>query len=573
MIEINAPESTSDYARDLARDAWPDMPDELLERLRKVGEVEHRAEGEALFTFGEPGYDFFHILSGRMGVIDPTTEEVVMTAGAGNFAGELGMLMGQSAFMDGKMLEAGDILRVPNRAFRDLLQTDPEISTLIIDAYTARRRLLVEWGEGGLILIGTEDDPCLVNLLSYAERNQIPHRYICRSDTDALAELRKSCEIPSEGCVAVIGNAQVLESPSPQDVADAIGLDIKADSGRTFDVAIVGAGPGGLGAAVYAASEGLSTLIIEDTAIGGQAGTSSRIENYLGFPAGISGADLAYRAEVQAVKFGAYLTAPRRVVRCEKVDGMFRLELNSGECFKACSVVLANGVQYRRLPLDGLAEYEGRGVYYAATQLEARFCRDTNAVIVGGGNSAGQAAMFLSRAADCTHMLVRGEGLAETMSSYLSDRVHSDDRIRLRTRSEVVGLHGDTRLEAVTIRDNATGEEERVDTRALFIMIGAVPNTDWLPSELELDDKGFIKTGDDTDTECGPYATSIAGLYAVGDVRSGSVKRVASAAGEGAVVVSFIHRYLEEHGVDTPVADQDDSSNSADVENADVAAE
>ena len=296
---------------------------------------------------------------------------------------------------------------------------------------------------------------------------------------------------------------------------------------------------------------------------------ASRIENYLGFPAGISGSDLAYRAEVQAVKFGAYLTAPRRVIKCEKVDGMFHLQVNSGECFRARSVVLANGVQYRRLPLDNLAEYEGRGVYYAATQLEARFCKDTNAVIVGGGNSAGQAAMFLSRSADCTHMLVRGKGLAETMSAYLSERIETDDRIRLRTESEVVAVHGakngNGRLEAVTIRNNATKEEERVETRALFIMIGAVPNTDWLPDDLELDDKGFIKTGDDTHTDCGPYATSIAGLYAVGDVRSGSVKRVASAAGEGAVVVSFIHRYLSDLSEPAVIADQDDESGSVDV--------
>jgi len=559
MKVIQDPRKAADYANDLERDAWPEMPEQVLARLREAGEVERMEAGKSLFTFGQPGYDFFYLITGKIGIFDPTTDEPVMEVEAGNFAGELGMLMGQSAFMHGSMVEGGEVLRVTNRVFRDLIQIDPDISSIIIDAYTARRRLLVEWGEGGLVLIGEEHDPCLVRLLSYVERNQIPHRQICRRDTEAMAELREACTIPEDGCVAVIGNATVLDNPTPQSVADAIGLDIKADSEREFDVAIIGAGPGGLGAAVYAASEGLSTLIIEDTAIGGQAGTSSRIENYLGFPAGISGTDLAYRAEVQAVKFGAYLTAPRRVVRCEKADGLFHLELNSGECFRARTVVLANGVQYRRLPLDNLADYEGRGVYYAATQLEARFCKNTQAVIVGGGNSAGQAAMFLSRTADCTHMLVRDKGLAETMSSYLSDRIDTDARINLRTESEVVAVHGEGRLEAVTIRHNPTGEEERVNTRALFIMIGAVPNTDWLPDSLKLDEKGFIMTGDAIDTACGPYATSIAGLYAVGDVRSGSVKRVASAAGEGAVVVSFIHRYLDS----LQIADQTDGHEHA----------
>ena len=543
---------------ELEREAWPEMPTELLDRLKAAGEVRAMKKGDKLFCVGEPGYDFFHIISGSSSILDPTTHEEVVRVQAGNFAGELGMLMCQSAFMDGVMAEDGEVLWVDKFVFKDMLQTDPELSALVINAFTARRKLLVEWGEGGLVIIGEEDDPCCVRLLSYASRNQIPHRHLTRSEnSDAIAQIAEACDLPDAGCVAVIGDSEVLENPSPMQVADAIGLDIKADSDRLFDVAVVGAGPGGLSAAVYAASEGLQTLIIEDTAIGGQAGTSSRIENYMGFPAGISGADLAYRGEVQAVKFGAYLTAPRRVTQIDKQDdGTFRLTLNSGDTFRTKTVILANGVQYRRLPLDGIENYEGAGIYYAATQLEARFCKDGTAVVIGGGNSAGQAAMFLSKHAECTKIVVRGDGLAETMSSYLSERIHSSDRVDLVTETEVVGLHGDDRLEAVTLRHNPSGKETRVDTSALFIMIGAVPNTDWLPDEIGLDNKGFIQTGDAIETACGPYATTVPGIYAVGDVRSGSVKRVASATGEGAVVVSFIHRYL----ADLDVADQVDAT-------------
>ena len=545
---IPDPDSHADLESDLARQAWPAMPDAVLERLMEAGTVREMKAGDILFTTGEPGYDFFHLLEGASSILNPTTGEEVVRVEEGNFAGELGMLMCQSAFMDGIMATDGRVLWVDRQVFRDLIRTDPEVSSLVIDAFAARRRLLVEWGEGGLILVGEESDPCCVGLLSFVSRNRIPHTFLDRGrDGDRIAELRSECEIPADGCTAVVGRAKTYHNPSPQQLADAVGLDIKADADRTFDVAIVGAGPSGLGAAVYAASEGLETLIIEDTAIGGQAGTSSRIENYLGFPAGISGTDLAYRAEVQAVKFGAYLTAPRRVERLERrEDGTFDLHLNSGDVFRARSVILANGVQYRRLPLDGIERFEGRGIYYAATQLEARFCKDTNAVIVGGGNSAGQAAMFLSRTADCTYMLVRGDGLADTMSSYLSSRIHSDESIELLTETEVVELHGDERLEAVTVRHNPSGDTRRIDSSALFIMIGAVPNTDWLPGEIELDDKGFIVTGQDH--ACGPYGTTLDGVYAVGDVRADSVKRVASAAGEGAVVVSFVHGYLAGHG-------------------------
>ncbi len=354
-----------------------------------------------------------------------------------------------------------------------------------------------------------------------------------------MADLSASCDLPPDGTAVVTGNSRVLVEPATRAVAAAIGMDLAVNKDEVFDLAVVGAGPA---ASVYGASEGLATLVVEDTAIGGQAGTSSRIENYLGFSTGVSGTELDFQGEIQAVKFGARLTVPRRAVGLRRADGGFELDLDDGSCARARAVVLANGVQYRKLPLERLEDFEGAGVYYAATELEARFCAGTNAVIVGGGNSAGQAAMFLSRHARRTHILVRGEGLAETMSSYLSERIHDDPRIRLWTQTEVAGLHGGEALEAVTPRNVATGEETRLPSRALFTMIGAAPNTGWLNGVVDLDDKGFVLTGHGGD----PFVTSRPGVYAVGDIRSSSVKRVASAVGEGSVVVSAVHKFLNE---------------------------
>lgn len=336
----------------------------------------------------------------------------------------------------------------------------------------------------------------------------------------------------------------MLVNPTAREVSAALGLDLEAKADRLFDVVVVGAGPAGLAASVYAASEGLSVITIEDTAIGGQAGTSSRIENYLGFPRGISGADLAYLGEVQAVKFGGRFTVPRRASRLLPGDDHFQVELDDETCIRTRSVILANGVQYSRLPLGNLEQLEGNGVYYAATTLEARFCRNTEVVIIGGGNSAGQAAMFLSRHARHVHLVIRRDSLSDTMSSYLSTRILSDPAITLHTQSEVSALAGTARLEGVTLTNRQNGASMQIDTAALFIMIGAAPNTGWLEGQIALDGKGFIKTGSDVDIHTRGYATSMPGIFAVGDIRSGSVKRVASAVGEGSVVVSAVHAFL-----------------------------
>ena len=566
--------SQGDQRSELERSAWPEIDKGVLAILQDAGTIERFRAGDRLFGIGQDSYDWFYVLDGSIDIVDSAGDRTVVTIEAGAFLGELGMLMGQKTFLAAVARGSVEAIRVPQKRLRDLIATVPEVADTIVTAYAARRRLLIEWGEGGLVVVGDEDDPEALALRGFAERNRIPYRWVDRSDQAAMTELAAQCQLPPEGAAVVTGRNVVLAAPTIRELAEAIGIDLAADENQIYDCLIVGAGPAGLAASVYAASEGLCVAVVEDTAIGGQAGTSSRIENYLGFPRGISGGDLAYLGEVQAVKFGARIAAPRRACRLERKRDRFRVELEDGTALSARSVVLANGVSYRRLPLDRLAEFEGRGIYYAATELEARFCRGTDAVIVGGGNSAGQAAMFLSRHANCTHILVRGEGLAETMSSYLSDRIESDAKIRLRTKSEIVALEGGERLEAVVVRDNASGEETRIETRALFVMIGAAPNTDWLEGTVKLDDKGFILTGTacgSDDRGHGDFATSLPGVYAVGDIRSGSVKRVASAVGEGSVVISAVHAFLGDVTV-ASAADETVRDSSGTDRNDDVAA-
>ena len=313
--------------------------------------------------------------------------------------------------------------------------------------------------------------------------------------------------------------------------------------GESFDVLIVGAGPAGVAAGVYAGAEGLKALVVEDTAIGGQAGTSSRIENYMGFPTGISGADLVWRGEVQAMKFGARFAMPRRVEKLEELgDGRFKATFDNGESVRAGAVVVSTGVQYRRLPIDRLKDFEGSGIYYAATENEARYCRGGEVVVIGGGNSAGQAAMFLSRIASHVRLLVRGPSLASTMSNYLSSRLKADPAVTIEYGAQVVEVHGDENLESVTIRQTDKADLQ-VPVRGMFIMVGAAPNTEWLSDLVKLDDKGFILTGNDAGADS-PFGTSHPGVFAVGDVRAGSVKRVASAVGEGSVVISKVWEYV-----------------------------
>lgn len=535
---------TSQPRSALEQTAWPRLDDALVDIFRRNGETRYLDAGDVLFDVGQDSYDFTYVERGHIDILDRAQNRTVVRIQAGNFVGELGMLTGQRTFLAGIAGVASEVIVVPQLRLRELIATVPEIGDTVVSAFAARRRLLMEWNEGGLVLVGAENDRTALRLLEFVRRSQIPHRWVDRADGGAMAELAATCDLPATGLAAVIGSSRVLAAPSPRELAEALGLDLVANADAPFDVLVVGAGPAGLAASVYAASEGLSVLAIEDTAIGGQAGTSSRIENYLGFPRGVAGAELAYLGEVQAVKFGARLTAPRRATRLVPETGCFVVQLDDGQAVRGRTVILANGVQYRRLPLERIEDFEGQGIYYAATDLEARFCRNGQAVIVGGGNSAGQAAMFLSRYAECTHMVVRGDGLSATMSSYLSGRIENDKRIELWTQSEIVELDGDDRLTGVTIRHRRTGAESRVETRALFIMVGAAPNTAWLDGQVALDEKGFVLTGRDAGDGLDGYATSCPGVFAVGDIRAGSVKRVASAVGEGSVVISAVHSFL-----------------------------
>ncbi len=534
---------TSTPRTDLERVAWPEVDDVFLDALEANGSCRKTEAGDVLFEVGQPGYDLIYIQSGSIDILDRSKDEIVVTIGEGNFVGELGMLMEQETFFAGVVRDPGSIILVEQDRLRSLVATVPEVSDVIVTAFAARRRLLLDWEEGGLVLIGDPSDASTLRLREFATRNSLPHQFVDRSDAEAMAE-RADVDLGDAECVAIDRHGRVLADPSTLELAKALGLEISPGLDGVYDMVVVGAGPAGLAAAVYGASEGLRTLVIEDTAVGGQAGTSSRIENYLGFPTGISGGELAFRGEVQAVKFGARISVPHRAVGLEQVEGGYEVLLDKGPCIEARSVVIATGARYRRLPVRRLRQFEGAGVFYAATDLEARFCGETNAVVVGGGNSGGQAAMFLSRYATHTYVVVRSDGLEDTMSSYLSSRIADDERIELLTKTEVTALHGGDTLEAVTLTNSETGEERRVETTALFVMIGATPNTEWLGPTAECDDEGFLCTGRNAGPDATAYETSCPGVFAVGDVRAGSVKRVASAVGEGSVVVAAVHRYL-----------------------------
>ncbi len=546
-MNSNHTKRTSDEANELSEVAWPKLPESFLQSIRERAKKLHLKAGEVFFEVGQDSYDFGYLKKGCINIVDRTDDKTIIQIKEGNFLGEIGMLMGQKTFLAAVAETDCDLLCISQEKIVELVATVPEIGDVVVNAFVARRRLLMEWNEGGVVIIGKENTKSTARLVEFVSRSKIPHRYVEASDSKGIEELAKGCKISDLDTVAVVGNAHVLHNPTPLELAAALGLDLVSDTEAIFDVVVIGAGPAGLAASIYAASEGLKVLVVEDTAIGGQAGTSSRIENYFGFPTGISGGELAYKGEIQAIKFGARVTSPRRAVSLERVDDLFHIGLNDERCVRGKSVVLANGVQYRRLPLDGLEYFESRGIYYAATELEARHCADSNVVIVGGGNSAGQAAMFLSKFARHTYILVRGDGLSATMSSYLSDRVEKDDRISLLTYSEITGLGGNETLESVEVTNIETKEKSTIDTSALFIMIGAVPNTEWLADKVSLDEHGFVPTGRDASQSATAFETSLPGVYAVGDIRSGSVKRVASAVGEGSVVISSVHKYLDEN--------------------------
>jgi thioredoxin reductase (NADPH) len=518
--------------------SWPAFGADERKLLESAGQVIRPEPGEVLWDGGD-SYDFYLVLAGGICLVDRRDDRTVVVIEPGDFVGELGMLMGQPAFLAGVAMPGSTLLRVRVEDLRRLIATSVELGDLLLSAFDARRRMLTRWGEGGLVLAG-DDDRHLHRLQDFAERNHLPFRTVLRSDESAWAGLAATTALPATGAAVVTGRGLVLADPTTRDLATATGLDLGVTGQARCDVLIVGAGPAGLAAAVYGASEGLDVVLVEDVAPGGQAGTSSRIENYLGFPRGIAGNELARSAMLQAVKFGARLVSPRSVTGLSRAADGFRVRLDDRTDVAARAVVVASGVHYRRLPIPGIADFEGRGVYYAATEIEARACLGQEVVVVGGANSAGQAALFLTRHAHRVHVLIRRDDLAETMSSYLAQRLLHHERITVHPRSELTSVRGADRLTHLTWRDGRRQQDVDLAAGGLFSMIGAQPRTSWLQGAgVDLDDKGFVQAR-------GSFETSVPGLFAVGDVRAGSVKRVASAVGEGSVVISAVHAYLGE---------------------------
>ncbi|MEP9359430.1 FAD-dependent oxidoreductase [Sphingomonas sp. KR3-1] len=537
------PSDPSDPYRREAQ-TFPELSDDMAERVSAFGSIEDLPEGGALFERGDRSVDFFLILDGAVEVLDIDAkgqECMVHLHGPRQFTGELDLFNDRKILVTARARPGTRVVRVGRTEFRRLIAAEPDIGEVVMRAFILRRVGMMLHGEAGIALIGPGHGADTARIETFLRRNGVPHRRIdTEAEVDAGGFLECFHLTPADLPVVVV-RGQALRSPSNGQVADALGLTVELDQSHVHDVAVVGGGPAGLASAVYAASEGLDTIVIESIAPGGQAGTSSKIENYLGFPTGISGQALAGRAQVQAQKFGARLLISRSAAGLDCSQVPFTVELDDGTKVQARSVVVATGARYRKLDLPRYAELEGNGIYYAATAMEAGLCANQEVVVVGGGNSAGQAAMFLSKSAGHVHMLVRGPGLAETMSRYLIERIEASDRITLHPFTEVTELAGDRHLTGLSWTHRKTGEAQDREVGALFVMIGAVPSTDWLNDCLELDPAGFVKTGSGETFFC----SSKPGIFAVGDVRSGSVKRVASGVGEGSVVVSSIHRYLE----------------------------
>ncbi len=521
-----------------------------VEALRAAGKPASYPAGAYLARPGDPMDRFIYVEDGEVEVVNPYTDQrhFPSTLGPTQFLGEITFLSGGAWSMPMRAVRDARVIEVPREATLTLMSRIPEMSDIIITVFSARRRRALDDSASTLLLIGEDEDRNVRRIAAFASRNRIPYTSLPLESAAAEATAHGR-SIPANAPAVIFGRDTVVMDPTPDKVARLLGLNLDFRNDEEFDVLIVGGGPAGVAAGVYAGAEGLCALVVEDIAIGGQAGTSSRIENYLGFPTGISGADLIWRGEVQAMKFGTRFAMPRRVVLLEKsADGTFCATFDSGQRVRAKAVVVATGVQYRRLPIDRLESFEGTGIYYAATETEARYCKETEVVIIGGGNSAGQAAMFLSRSARCVRLLVRGSSLAASMSSYLSSRLQADPRIAIEFGTEVSELHGGDHLEALTIRDATTDATRMVHTHALFIMVGAMPNTEWLSGLVNLDDKGFVLTGSGAGSAASPFATSQPGIFAVGDVRAGSVKRVASSVGEGSVVISKVWEFVNRKG-------------------------
>jgi thioredoxin reductase (NADPH) len=539
---------------------FPKLTPEQISRIAAHGRMRSVQPGEVLIEQGDTSVPFFVVITGEIEIVRPSgaAETLVTIHGYGEFTGEVNMLSGRRSLVLARATKPGKVIELDHQQMLTLVQTDAELSDILMRAFILRRVELIAAGVGDIILIGSTHSAGTLRIKEFLMRNGHPYSYIDLEYDPDVQNLLDSFKVSASEIPILICRGQlVLRSPSNQQIADCLGFNESIDQIHVHDLVVIGAGPSGLAAAVYGASEGLDVMVLETSSPGGQAGSSSRIENYLGFPTGISGQELASRAYLQAQKFGTHMLIARATrLICDRKP--YIVELENGTRISTRTIVIATGVQYRKLPLENLSRFEGAGVYYGATFVEAQLCGGEEVIVVGGGNSAGQAAVFLAQTTKRVHMLVRSAGLAATMSRYLIRRIENSPTITLRPQTEIVALEGGDHLDSVYWRNSQTGQTEKHEISHIFIMTGADPNTRWLDGCIALDSKGFIKTGPDLLPEnlsaAGwPLArkphlleTSLPGVFAVGDVRGGSIKRVASAVGEGSIAISFVHKVLQE---------------------------
>ncbi|MDB4885374.1 MAG: cyclic nucleotide-regulated FAD-dependent pyridine nucleotide-disulfide oxidoreductase [Gemmatimonadetes bacterium] len=541
--------------------AFPTLDARQIDALRPRGTVRRTEAGEVLWRAGDRRFPLFVVLAGAIEVVEHAANGEIRPIAhhsAGQFTGDVDMLTGRGALIEGQVSEAGEVLAVESSELRRVLSDAPELGETLLRAFLMRRTLLLDNGFEGIKIIGSRFTPATHALAEFCSRNAVPYTLLDLERDPQADDLLRAMGVPAaETPVVLCRDGRFHKNPTIGELAAVLGLVQPMDPGELYDLVVVGAGPAGLAAAVYAASEGLRTLTVDATAVGGQAGTSSRIENYLGFPTGISGQDLAMRAMVQAEKFGADFSVPCTAVGLRIQGGDRIVRLDDGVELRARAVIVASGIEYRRLSVPRVRELEGAGVYYSATEMEARLAGGEDVVVVGGGNSAGQAAVFLARHSRRVHLVIRGDELAKSMSRYLIDRLDGLPNVTLHRRAVVATLEGEGALSGVTIQSVKGGAEERIAARALFIFIGAVPHTGWLKDCVALDARGFVLTGTGLtpamlDSDAWRVAnrpplfleTSLPGVFAAGDARAGSVKRVASAVGEGSMAISFVHAHL-----------------------------
>jgi thioredoxin reductase (NADPH) len=539
----------------------PTLTTAQIARIAVHGRKRKIQPGEVLINAGERTARFYVVTAGQIEIVWPSGagEDLFAIFGPGKFTGEMTMLSGRRGFAQIRARSDGEVIEVDREELLALVQADSELSDILMRAFILRRVELIAHGFGDAVLVGSNNCAGTLRIKEFLTRNSHPYSFIDLDRDEGVQELLDRFQVDVSDVPVVICRGEfVLRNPTNQQIADCLGFNEAIDQTQIRELVIVGAGPSGLAAAVYGASEGLDVLVLELNAPGGQAGTSSKIENYLGFPMGVSGQELAARAYTQAQKFGAQLMIAKGAKRLSCDRKPYAVEIEGGPQVPARTVIIATGAEYRRLSLENLSQFEGVGVHYGATPIEAQLCNGEEVVVVGGGNSAGQAAAFLARSARRVHMLVRSRGLAETMSRYLIRRLEQNPAIDLRTQTEIVALEGSDHLERVHWRNNQTGSVETHEIRHVFVMTGAIPSTRWLDGCVALDEKGFIKTGpelshDDLVAARWPLArapylleTSLPGVFAVGDVRGGNLKRVASAVGEGSIAVAFVHQVLHE---------------------------